>query len=224
MKRKLKFLLKILLLVVVTGSCIALGLYSRHINKIIITQIENQRAYMIQTKENKIIMLDGGNSENAEYIEQAIIDKGGVVEAWFVTLADKNCVGALEKIIEAEKVQINNIYVSFNSEEWYLNSKADIPSRFFDILDSEEIRDKVQEVNLKQEFTIDNLYCKILKVKNPEYIDENLQNNQSMVIRISNNFENIIFLPDLSEDVKKEVFENNLDEIQNDGVEFIYLK
>lgn len=227
MRRKLKLLLKIFLLLIITCACIALGFKSRYDNGIVITQFEPQltrsMGYMLESKENKIIMIDGGLPEDAKHVEEAILNKGGIVEAWFVTHAHDDHVGALIEIIEAGKVQINNIYVSLNSEEWYAtyenDARKEFAQKFLETLDKEEIRDKVQEVSLRQEFTIDNLNFKILKVKSPEYTRENAGNNQSMIIKVSNNFKDILFLADLGEEIEEEFLKNNYDEIKSYSVQ-----
>ena len=227
MRRKLKLLLKIFLIFLVTCACIALGFKTRYDNGIVITQFEPQltrsMGYMLESKENKIVIIDGGLPEDAKHVEKAILNKGGIVEAWFITHLHDDHAGTLIEIIESDKVQINNIYVSLNSEEWYMSyeddNRKEFAQKFLETLDKEEIRDKVQEVSLRQEFIIDNLNFKILKIKSPEYIGKNLGNNQSMVIKVSNNFKNVLFLGDLGEEVEEEFLNNNYDEIKSYSVQ-----
>lgn len=223
MKRKLKRLLQIVLIIIVTCVCIVLGFRTRYINGIIVTQLNSQNTssmgFMLETSDGKIIMIDGGTLEDSENVAETIMNKGGVVEAWFITNAYEKNTGTLEKIIEDGKIQVNNIYVSLNSEQWYLehdqSDKNTFSREFLNILDKESVRDKVHEMALRQEFTIDNLNFKILKIKSPEYVGLNAGNNQSMVIKVSNNFKDIIFLGDLGEEVKKEFYNNNLDEVND---------
>lgn len=228
MKRKLKFLFKIFLIVLVTCSCIALGFKARYDNGILVTQFAPQltrsMGYMLETKENKIIMIDGGLPEDSKHIEEAIISKGGIVEAWFITHNHEDHAGALAQIIKSGEIQINNIYVSLNSSEWYETYEQNTDGRkefakiFLDVIDSEEVRDKVQELALRQELVFDNLNFKILKIKSPEQI-QNAGNNQSVVIKVSNNFKSMIFLGDLGSEYEDEFLNNNLDEIKADSVQ-----
>lgn len=229
MRKKLRLILKILLFVVVTCSCIALGFYSRYTSGIVVTQFETQATrsmgYMLETKEQRLVIVDGGLPENTAHIEETIINKGGIVDAWFVTHIHEDHTGALLEIIKSGKVQINNIYVSLNSEEWYLQyedtNRHEAIKEFLNTLDQEEIRDKVHDVALREEITIDNLNFKILKIKSPEQT-ENAGNNQSMVIKVSNNFKSMMFLGDLGEEYEEEFIQSNLDEMEATAVQMAH--
>ena len=219
-----KFLI-ILLITIVTALCVFLGFRSRYNNGIVVTQFESQLAssmgYMIETKNNEIIMIDGGLPEDSEHIEDAILAKGGIVEAWFITHAHDGHYGALLEIIESGKVQINNIYASFNSAEWYETYDNDnyiSIKHMLDVLDSEEVRNTVHAVSLRQEIHVDNLFFKILKANSPEQTI-NAGNNQSIVIKVSNNIKSMIFLGDLGSEYEEEFLLNNLDEIEADAVQ-----
>lgn len=224
----MKRIFKIALVIIVTTICIMVGAKTRYNNGIRITQFEPQltrsMGYMLETVNNKLIMIDGGLPEDSSHVEQKLLEKGGVVEAWFITHAHDDHYGVLVELIKSGKVQINNIYVSFNSEEWYEtynNDKFESIKNMLDLLDSEEVRDKVHEVNLKEEIAIDNLFFKILKIKSPEHT-ENPGNNQSVVIKVSNNIRSMIFLGDLGSEYEEEFLQNNLDEIEADAVQMAH--
>ena len=224
----MKRIFKIALVIIVTIICIMVGTRTRYNNGIKVTQFEPQltrsMGYMLETANDKIIMIGGGLPEDSSHVEEKILEKGGVVEAWFITHAHDDHYGVLVELIKSGKVQINNIYVSFNSEEWYETynkDKFESIKNMLELLDSEEIRDKVREVNLREEFAIDNLFFKILKIKSPEYI-ENPGNNQSMVIKVSNNIRSMIFLGDLGSEYEEEFLQNNLDEIEADAVQMAH--
>jgi len=220
--------LRIALIVVVTAVCIMVGMKTRVNNGIIVTQFEPQltrsMGYMLETNTGKLIMIDGGLPDDSSHVEEKLLEKGGVVEAWFITHAHDDHYGVLVELIKSGKVIINNIYVSFNSEEWYKTynpDKYDSIKNMLDLLDSEDVRDKVHEVNLREEIAVDNLFFKILKIKNPEYT-ENPGNNQSVVIKVSNNIRSMIFLGDLGSEYESELLNNNIDEIEADAVQMAH--
>ena len=174
MKKKI---LIILLIIIFTCICIYTGFRSRYRNGIVVTQFEPQltrsMGYMIESKNHEVIIIDGGLPEDSTHVEEAILAKGGIVEAWFITHAHDDHYGALVEIIKSGKVHINNIYVSFNSSEWYEtydNDRYTSIRHMLDLLDSEGVRNTVHEVALKQEIHIDNLFFKILKIKSPEHV------------------------------------------------------
>lgn len=224
----MKRVFRIGLVIIVTIVCIMIGMRTRQNNGIEVTQFKPQltrsMGYMIETKNGKIVMVDGGLPEDSSHVEETLLARGGEVEAWFITHAHDDHYGVLVELIKSGKININNIYVSFNSEEWYQEYDAE---RFesikgmLDLLDSEGVRDRVHELNLREELTIDNLFFKILKVKNPEYT-ENAGNNQSVVIKVSNNIKSMIFLGDLGSEYEEEFLQNNLDEIKADAVQMAH--
>lgn len=225
MKKKI---LIILLITIFTSICIYTGFRSRYRNGIVVTQFEPQltrsMGYMIESKNHEVIIIDGGLPEDSEHVEEAILAKGGVVEAWFITHAHDDHYGALVEIIKSGKVHINNIYVSFNSAEWYEtydNDKYISIRHMLDVLDSEGVRNTVHAVALRQEIHIDNLFFKILKVNSPDQTI-NAGNNQSIVIKVSNNIKSMIFLGDLGSEYEEEFLLSNLDEIDADAVQMAH--
>lgn len=182
--------------------------------------------YMLETKENRIIMIDGGLPEYSEHVIDNIKNKGGVVEAWFITHAHVDHAGVILDALKDNEIQINNIYVSLNGKEWYEKYEVDegrvqFAVNLIDVLSSDGIKDRVHEVELRDDYDIDNLTFKILKVKTPEYI-ENAGNNQSVVIKVSNNFKSLLFLGDLGEEYQDDFVNHNLDEIKCDAVQMAH--
>lgn len=227
---------KFLIIIFIIFIIIVLGLFLYNLkeknevinNSFIITQFQPQvtssMGYMIETGKNKIIMIDGGLPGDSEMVQEKLLEKGGNVDAWFITHAHKDHLGALIEIIKSNKINIKQIYVSFNDYSWY--EKYDTEryqgiKEMLDVLYSDEIKEKLYEVSLKEEIHIDNLNFKILKIKNPKYT-KNAGNNQSMVIKVSNNIKSVIFLGDLGEEYEDEFLENNIDEIKADGVQMAH--
>lgn len=216
--------LRIILVIVITIACIFLGIQTRKVNAILVTQISTKSdetlSYMIETKKNNIIMIDGGSDEDSEHLEQLLLGKGGVVKAWFVTIAHSQNFGALQKIMENDKIQIENIYISFNPMEWYETYE---PDRY------QETKTFLQFITAKQPITqiseprfeilVDNLYFTVLNVANPELNGEFAGLNQSMVIKVNNTYKSMIFMGNIANEAAQKFKDNNLDEIQCDAVQ-----
>lgn len=227
MKKKLKLLFRIVLIIAITCLCIAAGFHTRHVNAIVVTQFgqdgNRSMGYMLKTKEDRLVMIDGGLPEYSNHIIDVIKENGGVVEAWFITHAHVDHASVILDALKDSDIQINNIYVSLNGKEWYEEyevdqGRIDFATLLIDTLAEDGIKDRVHEVNLREEFNIDNLNFKILKIKNPEYI-ENAGNNQSVVIKVSNTYKSLLFLGDLGAEYQEDFINDNQDEIKADAVQ-----
>lgn len=154
--------------------------------------------YIITTKNNNTIVIDGGTQDDTENLVEQIKNKTGKVNYWFITHPHKDHASTLIDIVKNTDIEIDHIYVTLNDIEWY---KKNDPNRFgeindfFDILKNDKISQKVEEVELNQNIMIDNIRCQILGIKNPEIVT-NATNNSSMVIKMQVNNKNIIFLGD----------------------------
>lgn len=185
--------------------CLILGiLYVKRINNyIILTEFSpcsarQMMGYAIKTINGKIIIIDGGTTDDAEQLEKYIIDNGNKVDAWFITHPHSDHAGAFEVISQNENINIEKIYMSVNDKQWYIENE---PSRqediemFFPIIEQEKIKEKIIEPQVNDVIKIDNVTAKILGIKNPE-ITTNAINNSSIVIKFKINQKNILFLGD----------------------------
>lgn len=221
MKKKLGTVLVIF----ITIGCIFLGFNTRKVNAINVTQIstinQESQSYMVETNKHNIIMIDGGTAEDSEHLEKTLLEKGGVVDSWFITNAYLENFGAMREILKNGKIQINNIYTSFNSSDWYEENEPEVYPEILDFLDllySENIVTKVKDVPLKHEILLDNLYISVLNVKNPEFTGQYAGYNQSMIIKVNNTYKSMIFMGNIAQDGADKFKDNNLDEIDCDAV------
>lgn len=230
MRKKLKVFFMIVLLLLITLLCIAIGFQTRYKNAIVVTQFSQDgnrsMGYMLKTKENRIIMIDGGLPEYSEHIINVIKQNGGIVEAWFITHAHIDHASVILDALNDSNIKINNIYVSLNSKQWYEDyetdqGRIDFAINLIKTFSEDNIKDKVHEVSLREEFNVDNLNFKILKTKNPEYI-RNAGNNQSIVIKVSNTYKSMIFLGDLGSEYEQDFINSNQDEIKSDAVQMAH--
>ena len=141
--------------------------------------------YILKTKNNKIIVIDGGTIDDTENLVEQINKHGGKVDAWFLTHLHDDHLGAFYNIANDKQIQIEKIYCSFNEYSWYEEnepSRAEFSKQILEILKQDNIKDKVEEVSLNQDINIDDVKIEILGIKNPE-ITENAGNEQSMVVK-----------------------------------------
>lgn len=225
--KKVKKVFTIILLIFVTSMCIGLGIKTRYDKRISIIQFKPQgprqsMGYMLKTEEDKIVMIDGGTKIDKEHVENKIKENGGVVEYWFITHAHDDHFGVLAEILsENNDIEIKNIVVSLNSEEWYKQNDSERfeeIKEFLELLKKDDIAPKVHLATLREEIKLDNLNFKILKLNSPEIV-VNAGNNQSMVIKVDNMFKSVLFLGDLGVEAEEDFVNHNLDEIKCDAVQ-----
>lgn len=174
--------------------------------------------YILKTKNNTVV-IDGGLKEDA----QNLIDNinrvgGGKVDTWFLTHPHMDHVQAFMEIVKTTDIQIGKIYVSLNDLEWY--EKHDLTrieeiKLFLEILKSDKIKEKVEEVYLNQIIKIDNLECEVLGIKNPE-ITVNAGNNSSMVIKMHINDKSMLFLADTGKESGEKLLQTQKDKLKSD--------
>lgn len=64
-------------------------------------------------KTNQLIVIDGGNEGNADYLRGVIKEAGNVVDAWIVTHYHADHIGAFNKIYaDPQGIEIKDVYVS----------------------------------------------------------------------------------------------------------------
>ena len=100
-----KKIVLILLILIVTLGCIALGVKRRYDKGILVTQFapktdRQSMGYMIKTDQGKLVMIDGGTRGDVSNVANEIIANGGVVDYWFLTHAHDDHYGVLLSILK----------------------------------------------------------------------------------------------------------------------------
>lgn len=173
----------------------------------------NSCGYIITTKNNELIIVDGGRDIDAKFVLEYINKLGnGKVDYWFITHPHGDHVGAMVKLLETEDITIKNLCYSYNSLEWY--EKYD--ERGFEAekkaiaeLENKKIKNRL-EAKKGQIINIDNLQCEIIRIANPQITDSDNGNDSSMVFKIiaTDVNKSMIFLGDAFIRASEELLEN----------------
>ena len=215
MKKRAKTIKTLVALAIIVFLLCSIFYLKRINNYIILTQFSpcstrQMMGYAIKTINGKIIIIDGGTTDDAEQLEKYIVDNGNKVDYWFITHPHSDHAGAFEVISQNENINIGKIYMSINNKEWYIQNepqrKDDIEA-FFPIIEQEKIKDKIIEPQVNDIIKIDNITAKILGIKNPE-ITKNAINNSSMVIKLTVNQKDILFLGDTGTENSEKLIKN----------------
>lgn len=190
------------LILLLAALCIALGCEAK--KTFTLWQLESQvntnmNSYVIRTHSGKIIVMDGGDEVEKDYLRGFIDALGGKVDAWFVSHPHNDHMGALKVLLEnSNGLKIDKIYhsrftdklIDTEEKKW-----ADYTRTFYSLLDSAK-ETEVVDCHCGDEFEIDGIQFKILAEKNPEILG-NGYNNSSMVIKMWDKHKSFIFLGDL---------------------------
>lgn len=177
--------------------------------------------YIIKTSENKVIVIDGGTSEDAPNLEKHISELGNKVDVWFITHPHSDHAGAIKKIIEETEIQIDKVYYTMNNIEWYqqyATERAYEAEDFKSAIQNERVKDITEEVTLNQIINIDFIKCEILGIKNPEITNDAI-NNSSMVIKMNLPETSILFLADTGVESGDKLLNTQKDKIKSDIVQ-----
>lgn len=219
-----KIFIPIILIIII--SIIIIGVQkinNKQIELIQLGQIEERQSmgYLIKTKNNKLIAIDGGLKENAQNLINLISENGGSVDYWFLTHVHDDHLGAFVEIVKNTDIPIHHIYVSLNDLSWYEqfeSSRIDFTKEFFKTLENEKIKEKIYQPKLNEIFDLDGIKVEILGIKNPEII-ENAGNEQSMVIRFDTGKTSFLVLGDTGTQSSKKLLETQKDKLKSDIVQ-----
>ena len=225
MKNAKEIMKIVLLIIVILLICLFINIL---INKkqIELIQLSNNNkeqmmGYIIKTKNNKMIIIDGGLLEDSDNLMNYIRKNNNKVDYWFLTHNHNDHVAAFTEIAKNDDVQIDNIYVSLNEKEWYEEnekSRAEFSSYLIDILNEEKIKTKVKEPTLNEKIQIDGIKVEVLGIRNPE-ITENSGNEQSMVIKFDTGKTKLLILGDTGIKSSEKLLKNQKKKLKSDIVQ-----
>ena len=188
----------------------------------------NSMGYMIRTKNDELIFVDGGRNIDSELVMFFANKYGnGKVDHWFITHLHKDHVGAICSLLKEENnLEIGNLYVSVLSDEWYKENDArgyEAEHEFLESLSNEKIKNIVNCTE-GQVINIDNIKCDIIRVANPEITNSDNGNEASMVFKFTAEDVNksMIFLGDAMVRASEELLDKHKDELKADVVQMAH--
>lgn len=158
-------------------------------------------SYVLRSTQGQLVVVDGGNTGDADYLQGFLAAQGNEVEAWFVSHPHPDHVDALTALLlRSDCPSIRHIYASMPEDAWISQHEPQPPRHLESV---QEFRQAVQqtgqsieELALDQVITIDEMTIDVLGIKNPE-ITPNAINNSSIVIRVADAQKSVLFTGDL---------------------------
>ena len=187
-------------------------------------------AYVLQTKEGHLVVIDGGNKADAQHLQDVLIKLGGphpVVDLWLLTHPHRDHVDALLEIFShPNPLQVKKVYSRFLSYEFYQENAYqgdDCPEtqrRFTEFAAAHP--DICFTFGKGQRFQVGSVEITVLHVPD-ESIPENVCNNSSVVFRVDTEGQRLLFIGDLGEEAGDRVLETvPQDELKADFVQMAH--
>lgn len=231
-KDKAELIIKKAIVIIIIILIALLISINQKLNKIELTQLQNNSSsqmmgYVIKTKNNKVIVIDGGTKEDSQNLEEQINANGGKVDYWFITHPHIDHMGAFLEITKNTNIKIGKIYTTYNDLDWYQKysnertNEVENIEKFFNIINSENIKEKVEKVYINEKIKIENINIEILGIANPE-ITNNPTNNSSMIIKMDVNTKKILFLADTGLESGEKLLETQADKLKADIVQMAH--
>lgn len=166
---------------------------------------------LINRQTGCLILVDGGWTENAEQVSKVIDENGGHVIAWFLTHYHNDHCDAVNALWEKYKDQIDVMYVTpLDWNEFIEAAKPwDAPETFSTFLEQTKDSDKVKALSRGDQFEIEGLKVSIFNAYDDLVRKHgSISNNCSLVIKISNQEQSVLFLGDTyNNDLGKDILE-----------------
>lgn len=90
--------------------------------KINSTEYNQNESYVLLTPDKKIIVMDGGNAGDGEYLYNFIKCLGNEVEAWFISHPHSDHYMALTNLLQNYELNIKKLYYDFGDMNWIINN------------------------------------------------------------------------------------------------------
>lgn len=169
-------------------------------------------SYVVQTKEGRLIVIDGGKREDAGHLLDTLIRLGGerpVIDFWLLTHPHSDHIDALMEIFsKPHPLRVGRIFSRFLSYEFY--EKYDFPG----CTDAETTKEfgafsaahpeLCAAYEAGQTLRAGSVEFHVLRVPD-ESFPMNVINNSSVVLRMDAEGQRVLFLGDLGEEAGDEV-------------------
>ncbi len=162
------------------------------------------QGYVLVTPENKVIVIDGGNTADVTKLLSLIRTFTNKVDYWFITHFHTDHAGALRTILDAQAIAIENLCYSFPDTATVKNLSGDADAWLCDAMDElvanhpEKVKN-VYEPKAKDVFKVSETVT--VKALNDAWFEKNNNygNNSGVMYKVETPGEDILFIGDMGD-------------------------
>lgn len=186
-------------------------------------------SYVIKTKNNKLIIIDGGYDRNGKDLVALAKTLTGEetpeIEAWLMTHVHEDHVDAFSEIMakETPELHVKHIYYNFPSRDFvkkYAESTLETYDKFAKAA-AKFTEDQITIVQTGDTFTMDGIRIEVLLTPD-ESITENAINESSVVYRFTIDGQTVLFLGDAAQEAGTRLLKMYKDDLASDVVQMAH--
>lgn len=168
-----------------------------------------QMMSFIVKNDEFLLVFDGGNTCDADFLCTYVKSLGGKIDGWFITHPHSDHIDAMYSLLDRhfDEVIINTVYLNFPSDNFL---KKHDSKQFEHVLRlREQINAKsvnVHIVHTADEYKFGDIAIKVLREPD-ESITSNAYNNSSVVYRLESEGKSMLFLGDLGVEGGRQLLE-----------------
>ena len=167
--------------------------------------------YVKKTDGGKLIVIDGGHYKQSDELYRILKIVGLEVDLWILTHLHTDHYGSIIDLLKGHSdVKIKQFWRNIAEESMSFLSKAEVEEFTAWCEFEKTLEITFHKPTLGEKISFDNVSIEILGVANPE-IHNNIINNQSMVLKITDNNFSMIFLGDLGIEGGEQLLRNHND-------------
>ncbi len=189
---------------------------------------EQMMSFVIETEDDKLIVIDGGTCGDAEHLIETLRQITGVyqphIDAWFLTHSHLDHTGALVQLVKTQPgfFYIDKLYYNFPSLQ-YLKKYEGVFAVDFESFHAIEpqLAYAAETITQGDSYDVGAAHFDVLYTCDPS-ITENVGNNSSSVLRMTLGGQTFMFLGDLGVEGGKKLLAMYGDRLQSDCVEMAH--
>ena len=159
-------------------------------------------SFVIQTRSGRLVVIDGGNKADADYLLEYLRELGGAVpeiDAWFLTHAHRDHIDAFMKIMseQPDSLNVHALFYNFPTSDFigkYEAHEADTIRDFERLLP--DLKIPITVMREGDVYALDNVSFTVLYTTDPSFT-MNAITNSGTVLRMDAEGQRVLFLADL---------------------------
>ena len=174
------------------------------------SQSKVQMMSFIIKNDDHLIVIDGGNLCDADFLCTYINSLGGIVDGWFITHAHSDHIDAIYSTLDrhSDEVHVKTMYFNFPSDEFLEKADAEQfrrAKRLLGIIAEKNIT--THKVHAGEIFKFGEMTVNVLREPDELITTGDPINNSSVVYRVETAGKSILFLGDLGVDGGRQLLE-----------------